>query len=649
MAAKDICLHFRLKKDVERGVLVVHLASGARSAQADFAYDTGSKRLQGIVEGLEQNNCKLEQLRDIGVNLWSGLMSGAVGELVESIRGAEPEARFQLRLTLPPELEHLPWESLYFERDFDFGFVSSQSDHVVLRDPPESIRVAPPSERAPGPLKILVVIPMGSGLGVDREWHNFKLAVGKLEDEVELRQLAGRVTPDLLTETLHGERWDVVHFIGHGEQPESGDAKIRLNDEAGHGRWVSGEVFESYFRGSGVRLVVLNCCESAKTSPELRSLSGLGPYLLRARVPAVVAMRYEIRDDLAIDFSAKFYQALLHGPEPGRVDLAVEHARQALFRNLSEHSPARSFITPVLFLVAGCERLFEPVVTVPRPPAAAVPEPAAPTPAPRLVPEELARALREGRCVPVVGPRVLTCQSMRTHAPAAGPRQLASDLAARFEYPRCADFELCESAGDWMDLLLLQWICQHHAAEHEKEFYLLAEAIQNAYGSVQPPDFLSRLAVWNVPGIFYLYFDGLLEAAFEKIQRPVRAMTSVAQPVPPGSEPLLVQVRGSYRDADSLVLTERDHEKLWDQIGSMPKELVDLVRERGGRHLLFLGVNPRDPLVKRLTGKLLASRNVKRIFFVCHPGETADSYWGEFPVTWIEGELESVVGALSGN
>src|SRR6185369_3486057 len=152
---------------------------------------------------------------------------------------------------------------------------------------------------------------------------------------------------------------------------------------------------------TSVRLAVLNCCLGDFPSPK-RNLSGLGPLLMQAGVPAVVAMRYEIPDTVAIRFSKVFYRALLDPKEPGRVDLAMEQARQSLFLNGRDGS-LRGFITPVLHLAGGCEHLFHlqpaPEVAPPTVPESSRPERAGAS----LLPAELVEALREGRCVPEIG------------------------------------------------------------------------------------------------------------------------------------------------------------------------------------------------------------------------------------------------------
>jgi CHAT domain/SIR2-like domain len=648
---KDIALDFRLRKDAQRGVFVVQMVDPAWEVGGDLAFDFGNQRLTRVLERIERDQCTLDDLREIGVNLWAGLMTGEVGERFEALRreieleagGREP-VRFQLRLTLPPELDALPWESLYHEKDF--GFIACHPDHCVLRSPPASIN--PPALPSPhgGKLKILAVIPSGSGLNAEHEWHNLELAVSQLRHRVDLERLSGRVDADRLGERLRTQRYDVVHFIGHGEQTSEGKSFVRLNSDepGGETRWIEGEQFGNLFFNSGVRLAVLNCCLGAKPSP-LRSMSGLGPFLLRAGIPAVIAMRYEIADAVAIRFADKLYRELLNGLLPGRIDLAVEHARRSIYQTQDE-SDVRAFVTPILFLSPGCEQLFE-IESPPDPP----PPKRFRAPSDVALPEELLDALRQGLCVPIIGPRVLTAGGVRSGGPqVTEPRELAAQLAAKFSYPRQQDLDLCEIAGDWMDLTVLQWICQFHTTQTRGASYKLTQAVQNTYKDSQPPALLSLIADWNAPGMFYLYFDGLLEEAFEQNKKPIRVVNAVDAPVPPGDEPLLVHVRGTHKRADSLILTEQDHDKLWDRIGRMTPEIAELVRGHIGRSPLFLGIHPRDPLVKRLISKLLeqASRNtLGPVFFLCRPGEKGDSYWEEFPVVWVEGDLENLILAVT--
>ena len=343
---------------------MVQLVDREWQVAADFGYDFGDRRLNRVLERIENNHCTLDDLREIGINLWAGLMMGEVGTRFEALYKEIKEGiadvqgiRLQFCLTLPRELEFLPWEALYTEQDF--GFVASHPDHCILRSPSTKVLAPLPPLPIRRKLRILTVIPSDSDLDVEHEWHNLGLAVGALGDQIHLERLSGRVDTDRLEEQLHRKDWDIVHFIGHGVQTEAGKTLIRLNSvEAGEDEsWIEGERFASLFVDTGVRLTILNCCLGANPYP-VRSLSGLGPFLLRAGLPAVVAMRYEISDGVAIRFSDKFYRELLNGQVPGRVDLAVERARRAIYQSQDEDT-ARAFVTPILFLAPGCEQLFK--------------------------------------------------------------------------------------------------------------------------------------------------------------------------------------------------------------------------------------------------------------------------------------------------
>jgi hypothetical protein len=68
---------------------------------------------------------------------------------------------------------------------------------------------------------------------------------------------------------------------------------------------------------------------------------------MQAGVPAVVAMQYQIRDHIAIDFAHFLYEELLAGTCPGTIDVAIGAARSGLY---AANPGDFSFGTPVLWL-----------------------------------------------------------------------------------------------------------------------------------------------------------------------------------------------------------------------------------------------------------------------------------------------------------
>ncbi len=108
--------------------------------------------------------------------------------------------------------------------------------------------------------------------------------------------------------------------------------------------------------GQGLRLVVLGACESG-LSGDTR-WAGLAQALVRAGVPAVVAMQDRVTEKTLHTFSRVFYTALAGG-QP--YDVAMNVARQGLV--LDTETPG-AWLLPALYMRAGDGRL---VATPPAP------------------------------------------------------------------------------------------------------------------------------------------------------------------------------------------------------------------------------------------------------------------------------------------
>jgi hypothetical protein len=662
----------KLSLGAEQGAFTVTLQTETgESARAPFQFDSSRT---GIVIDSLANGARNDDLKDVGTQLLSGLLTGEVGTLFRRVRdeldaearaamaARDPDAPGELepyqlvmRLALPPDLQRLPWECLHDEHTA--GFLLTQSRYCLVRDLP-SVSVQPRVPLARLPISVLAVIPEGSGLTVEREMRNLQVAVDKLGDAITLVPLEGVVTPDTLQRTLNSRHWDVVHFIGHGDVV-NGTARIRLNSENayGEGQWVSGETFATFFDRRVPRLVILNCCYGAAQSTQ-RTMSGIGPFLLRAGVPAVVAMQYEIPDKVAVKFADSFYGELLGGPFRGRIDLALAAARRTLFQNQTSET-ILSFMTPVLYLSPGHEVLFN--IAAPAPQPAAVPAPAAaiaPRSAGPNIPDELIAALHERRCIPVVGPEILTVGMVRSASAAPGPRELAQTLATHAKYPRMDDFRLADRIAESTGLWLLQSVCQYFEQGGKKRYQLLM-AVQEAYKNFTPPPAAEAIAAWDVPGIICTYIDGLvgvaLEARMKRLNQSLRVLNGVDQRSSGvRGETVLLHMRGVFNDHTSLVLTESDHELLADRMAKMSPEVTDLTRKQVGLSLLYLGVSPRDPIIRRLTRALrggagsAAAATQGPMYFVCRDHTPVDTaYWDKYNVEWLPLSLDDILAAIA--
>ncbi|HEY2155054.1 MAG TPA: CHAT domain-containing protein [Isosphaeraceae bacterium] len=413
-------LRARAPADGQAGGYVVRLEwDGNEPAEEAFDGDPlGSATIAEALRSIDAGRDEKEHLKIVGLQLWEGLMTGSVRDLFRAAwrLGLADGRMFHVRLTLPPELEGLPWEALYNEEEN--GFLAAREQYCVIRT--GSCHFLPALARGgdPRPPGILLVVPKGSGLDLSRETQTIRSLAEVLGGAVRVGVLDDSVTLGRLGEEIERGGWDAVHFAGHGRLDAKRGAEIRLNDNEGAAHWVDADLFATAFNKGRVRLVVLNCCRGASASGS-RIVAGLGPSLVGRRVVAVVAMRYEIGDDAALCFAERFYRVLLTGPQPGRVDLAIEAARVAVFQNPSGESQ-RGFVTPALYLAPGGETVLDlprrgpaprhgPIATATATHAAAGP----PAPAPAGLPDGLLEAIRDRRCIPVLWVGLISGEAAR--------------------------------------------------------------------------------------------------------------------------------------------------------------------------------------------------------------------------------------------
>jgi hypothetical protein len=583
----------------------------------------------------------------VGEQLWLGLLSGSIRAAVKNLREQQAAGtRFIIRLDVPDELKVLPWETLY---DRSIGSLAGSADYCIAHDPPTEARVGAPQPRDGSALRMLVIVPEGTGLNAGNEINALSRECGARG--VALRPIIQAVTPDAVHTAMTEESWDIVHYVGHGRLDAAGRLEVQLNDDNARELWIDAETFANEFHN--VQLAVMNCCFSAGSSERQDSLDGLGPLLLRRYVRAVVAMRYAVADHMAIRFSQALYHSLFNGPAAGRIDAAIEDARAGLRRN--QQTAVRTFVTPVLHLVPGNEHLFRFGALAAKPINGAVQAP--PISRHLVLPNRLRAAMADHNCVLIVGPGMLNAGVQRFAKPPAGPIDLAGLLAQNLQprYPRWQlDHTLCTTAGEWMNCTLLQWVCQHYAGQLGGLGDLIKE-IERQYYDLEPPPLMKELAEWEGPATFYTFFDGLLDGcAMHGVGRFTHVIDQLDKPraaeaKKTGRESLLFLVRGSIANANSLILTESDHERLAASIVNMQEEYAAIAKQPG-RCVLILGSSPRDPLVRQLGFKLLESGRRKQgpTFFARRNHDAVDdSYWGQFDTQWMDDDLEELIPALS--
>src|SRR5262245_6932352 len=281
---------------------------------------------------------------NFGSSLYDCLFKDSVGTTYYRSLGArngdEQGLRIRLRLT-PAEIAALPWEVLYDRQTKSFLATSDKTPltrYIDLVEPIRALKIEPP-------VKVLTLIPSGTGLDVDKEEKIIEQALGKLSS-VEVDLLKDHVTREEISHALVEKQYHILHFIGHGVFEDDEGHLVIDGDDDEH-ELISAEVFADFFRNyPSLKLVVLNACQGAEVSAT-RPLAGMAPQLVARGIPAVVAMQYPISDPAALTFAREFYLKLCSGWNRGQVDAAISHARNRIRMDVEE---PLAFATPVLFL-----------------------------------------------------------------------------------------------------------------------------------------------------------------------------------------------------------------------------------------------------------------------------------------------------------
>jgi MoxR-like ATPase len=164
------------------------------------------------------------------------------------------------------------------------------------------------------------------------------------------------VTISALVEALK-QGYHVLHLVCHG-LVKDGDYSLIMEREDGKHERVDSRKFE-VLMGTGeetLRLAILVACHSTfseEQSARDDELRELGPRLVLAGIPAVIAMQSAITFDTAQRFTQHFYDDLARC---GRVDMAVAATRLSLFAD--EKAELGAWGIPALFMDTDDGTLF---------------------------------------------------------------------------------------------------------------------------------------------------------------------------------------------------------------------------------------------------------------------------------------------------
>jgi HEAT repeat protein len=321
--------------------------------------------------------------QEYGLELFYALFCGPVRRAYDKATGraeAQTEGRLRVRLWIDDaaaELHALPWERLYHMHKGQPVPLATSALTPFSRY--TGLEIPEPQPVTTRPFCLLIAIsnprdlPSGlSPIDVEEEVKNLRQALSDLRQsgQVRVTLMPGRsgLSPELRAQ-LESEGYQVedgvtsldnilrllpgchvFHFLGHGHfrrEGKRGEGVAALFLEDQDGRWdpvKDDDLVPSLVAAHPLpHLVFLAACESARREAGAENpFVGLGPKLVKAGVPAVVAMQDLVPMGLARQLEGDFYRYLM---EHGTVDRALNQARLLLFEREEV-----DWAIPVLFM-----------------------------------------------------------------------------------------------------------------------------------------------------------------------------------------------------------------------------------------------------------------------------------------------------------
>jgi DNA-binding transcriptional ArsR family regulator len=326
--------------------------------QKEVLRDLGLLNESGLI-----NNLQVRVGQDLYQALFPGDLNAAFQMAWNQARGQRGTVALQLRFDEDTvALARYPWELLYYRRHLLPSGGVELTRYISYSEASTTLSVAPP-------LRVLYVESRPTGLSElpdGKEQTTVGAALKALEDEglVSLENLSPP-TYDGLIDRIEGAQDHVLHFDGHGRVarrcpvcggmnyphhttcqqadcghslegvPPLGYLAFERGDGSRRVDWVDSNALGILY-GSAMRLAVLSACHSGEVRGDTL-FGGVGPALIQAGVPAVVAMQTPVKVRTATRFMRGFYGALARFES---LPAAMTSGRRRLFRGQEWFIPA---------------------------------------------------------------------------------------------------------------------------------------------------------------------------------------------------------------------------------------------------------------------------------------------------------------------
>lgn len=270
-------------------------------------------------------------------------------------RKAENAGPLRLRLNLPPSLTVLPWE-LIFDREHHTSLAHDPLVTLARTVGSASQNMLSPVEEE---LRIVVVLARPDKAAPIDGYDQVKpleSAVAKLQQRgvpVKLEKIDGHGTWQQLHDRLNKtDPVHILHIISHGmfDEGDLGEGQLAFESQQGTRHNVSASLLRDLLNTHKhlVRLVFLVACQSGMAERG-NPFSSIAETLARGGIPAVLAMQFNVLQDVARHMTESFYEQIaMRQP----IDSALTTARLNLRSSEPDHL---AWAVPVLFLHNGGE------------------------------------------------------------------------------------------------------------------------------------------------------------------------------------------------------------------------------------------------------------------------------------------------------
>jgi hypothetical protein len=343
----------------------------------------------------------------------------AFAQALSSAQTLDLPLRIRLLIgTSAPELQTLHWETLRNPQD---GTLLATNENIYFSRYLSSLDLRPVHLRPKSLMRALVAIANPSNLSeyqnlapidVEGELNRAREALGDIPitpvplEQPETDGKKPSATLNNLIARLRQESHDILYLVCHGALSND-EPYLWLEDEDGKAAITPGQELATRLLelDQRPRLVVLASCQSAGSSSQGDALTALGPRLVQAGIPAVLAMQGNISLQTLADFMPVFFKEL---QQEGLVDHAVTVARSTVQQRPDGWMPAlfmrlksgRIWYVPGFGKEQGGFEKWRPVF----------------------------RNIKNGRCTPIIGPGLY--ESL-----IGSQREIARRWAEAYHYP----------------------------------------------------------------------------------------------------------------------------------------------------------------------------------------------------------------------